>query len=65
MLSSFTCCSYQKEERAKAGKLPKEQRWYVNLGALDVRVFYDLESVKVGAVKGEVGKEISGSEWVA
>jgi hypothetical protein len=30
---------------------------------LDVRVFYNLERLKMGAVKAECGKEISGSEW--
>jgi hypothetical protein len=43
-------------------ELPKEQRLCESRGALGVRVLYNLETVKMGAVKAEGGKEISGSE---
>jgi len=52
------------EGRAGEGwELPKKQRLYGSRWALDVRVLYDLERVKVGAVKADCGKEIPVSEW--
>jgi len=47
---------------AEGWELPKKQRSGGSRGALDVRVLYNLERVKMGVVKAEGGKEISGSE---
>lgn len=52
--SPFTCCSYQKDRRARPGNLPNKQRSFRNGGALDRKLFLLLFflSLKVWSLEG-------------